>query len=191
MAVFTKDNLNVFHIHVPRTGGTSIEIWFERSGYSSTWIGNRTRNRKCALQHYDAELIEKFIRPNVKWDYSFITVRHPLTKMLSECKLRRVKDVNKWINHALDKMAKNPYVWDNHLRPQHQFLVNGIDRVFKFEEINSRQKILKDKFPDLVGDMPHFSKGRRKILPNAISKESIARIQEVYKKDYETFGYNL
>ena len=85
MSIFMMGNVVILYIHVPRTGGTSIEEWFKKNGYAVDWVkGKQKAKHRLYAQHFHADLIEKFIRPDRPWQFSFMTVRHPVHRIISE-----------------------------------------------------------------------------------------------------------
>lgn len=143
MPVFFKGRKRVLFIHVPKAGGTSIEAFFEANGFSSFYLdrGESVESlnsvRTCSPQHMHAELLRKTFKLE-KFDYVFMTVRHPIRRLLSKfamefpraCTVPMLED---WAFREFPNVFLNPTYMDNHLRPQCDFLVPEAD-IFKLED---------------------------------------------------------
>ena len=63
------------------------------------------------------------------FDYSFTLVRHPVERFVSEYKFQVAASkrpdfapIAEWIEDLPTKLPENPFAFDNHLRPQHEFI---------------------------------------------------------------------
>jgi hypothetical protein len=87
-------------IHIPKTGGTSVEHFFSMCKPESLWFDRWDRDRDKFLydhkytlelemkkeyepQHYSYGILKKLI-PDINKYYTFSFVRHPYTRLLSE-----------------------------------------------------------------------------------------------------------
>ena len=92
MPLFTKQGQAVLYIHVPKTGGTSVEHFFIGNGFAADYMdtgGPKSLNqfRRCPPQHMHAEQILAVLRPS-RCGYVFATVREPLARIVSEYRMR-------------------------------------------------------------------------------------------------------
>ena len=191
MPVYKKDNNVILHIHIPKTGGTSVESYFRFNGYSVSFNGRRKGN-KCTLQHFEKEQIEKVIMPKFNCNYTFICVRHPFDRAISECKWKNIKekDANIWLKNQLLLLKDDPYCWDNHFRPQVDFITHCIENIFFFEKMYFMVDFLRNKF-NLQGEFPHKSIGRNKrIKKTHFDDDTKELILDTYMDDFNEFGYN-
>ena len=200
MSVFVRDNLRVLYVHVPKTGGTSVEQFFAKNGFAVSFVdrghrGSLVPMMKCSPQHLHAEVLHAIFHTN-RFSYAFMTVRHPVDRLLSEYRMRAavqksIEDVDTWIAEALTGCARNAYHLDNHLRPQVEFWFAGCE-VYRQEdgfgtawadtiatklgcEISHRGVDVAMRYADVSS-----------VAPNAAS---IARIEAFYRQDFEFFGY--
>ncbi|MBB3140387.1 sulfotransferase family 2 domain-containing protein [Halomonas organivorans] len=198
MTVFVRDGVFLYYSHVPKTGGTSVEHFFRDNGFGvfekdPGLQGTLNNHRFCSPQHAEAERVKRNFNIG-KFDYIFATVRHPVDRVVSEYKYRcggRDDDMNVWICSALEEQKKNPYIYDNHLRPQWEFILPGSD-VFRQEEGFGDEWVgrvscatgLSFPFPakkvNVTGSLD---------LKYKLCKESLEMIVEVYGLDFDFFGY--
>lgn len=64
MPVFYRDKLKILCIHMPKTGCTAIELFFEDNGFNTQYLDRDGPNtvdliRNCSPQHMTAETLSK------------------------------------------------------------------------------------------------------------------------------------
>ncbi|GHF08216.1 hypothetical protein GCM10016455_31570 [Aliiroseovarius zhejiangensis] len=186
----------VHFVHVPKTGGTSIEKALKDAGAKVALLYGSRFNGYCkaTFQHMNADIYEKVI-PAEFYDYSFAVVRHPFTRLVSEYFYRRKRGFAKrtfddWLNKAIDNYHKNPYLMDNHFRPQVDFIRPDVE-VFKLE--NGLEHPLAAAAEhlglDLQGASIHVNRSKAK-EPVRWTGKTRARATEFYRDDFEKFGYD-
>lgn len=200
MTIFVGKNKFIYYSHIPKTGGTTVEHFFRDNGFKVLekdpgLQGTLNNHRFCSPQHAEAERVKRNFRIE-KFDYIFATVRHPVDRIVSEYKYRNANnnsDINLWIKSVLQEQKKNPYILDNHIRPQWEFILPG-SKVFHQEEGLDQQwgkKISDDLDVDLAilpKKMNQTSSGSNK---NLLTREILATIHEFYRLDFKFFGYQL
>ncbi|WP_171212793.1 sulfotransferase family 2 domain-containing protein [Ruegeria sp. HKCCA5426] len=138
-----------------------------------------------------AELLEAFVSHDF-CDFTFALVRDPRERLISEYKMRKDKaqlPFKEWVVSTFGRYQKNPYVYDNHIRPQVEF-VTKYTKVFKFEEGLSAPV---SEVCDLVGqELPNMPHKRKSIsfFPEE-DRELLDLIFDFYREDYEAFNYSL
>lgn len=206
MPVFTGQDKKILFVHVPKTGGSSVERLFANSGFKLTFVdrkvGRDSSNwlRRCSPQHMHAEMLQLMFHLE-RFDLIFMTVREPLARFRSEYSMRHKHDlkpdsalVDAWTQRAFRQYDKNPFRFDNHLRPQSQFLLPGTE-VYKLEHGLDRMAAdLRDRFGlDLADEIPHrLARAKKSGIPSEkveISPATEQRVREFYREDYEQFGY--
>lgn len=206
MPVFIKDERYVLFPHVPKTGGTSVERLFLRSGWEvhmrSGKVGPGTLHyvRRTSPQHLHAALLSEMIHlPRV--ELVFMVVREPIARFRSEYAMRQ-KDPSKtdeasvddWAERALRRYAQNPYALDNHLRPQHEFLLPGSE-VYRLEDgLQTMVDDLEERFGlGLTAELDHRLKSseRHGIASRdvEISPTLEKTLRELYAEDFRQFGF--
>jgi hypothetical protein len=207
MPVYRRNGRAVLFIHVPKTGGTSVEQLFKASGwepaYLDTKVGPGSLNYLswCSPQHLHGTLLQSLLRLD-RFDLVFTVVRDPVARFRSEYVWRtRKRDdvstgadaVNKWLLKSMASYRKNPYLYDNHFRPQHEFLVPGTT-VLKLEDgLAEALKDLSDTHDlGLEGEPERFRDSQtnsRKSRDVEVSTGTKLLLRKLYKKDFSTFGY--
>ncbi len=208
MPIFTKNNIYILYIHVPKTGGSSIERLFRKNKWEIFYLdggnkpGKLNRIRQCSPQHMHLEMLQTVFDLQ-KIDYIFMTVRHPVDRLVSEYKMKMKPQqsghkLTDWFDKALKSYIQNPCCFDNHLRPQSDFWYPSFD-VFKLE--NGYSHIIKElelrfniDFEDK--EIPHIL--ARKIDDSELDPKLIeitdslkSRIELFYRKDFNLFDYQF
>jgi hypothetical protein len=204
MPVFYRDNLKVLYIHVPKTGGTAIELFFSDNGFSTAYLDRgqslSTLNpvRCSSPQHMEAAILSKLFKLS-SFDYVFMTVRDPIARILSEYKVHiihlqhNIPDVNAWVRDSLIRYNDDPYMFDNHIRPQTEFWLPGAD-VFKQEDgfgpgwVEAISRRIAYEFRNRTVEIAMKFAGPDAAREN-LTEESIASLRRFYRLDYAMFGY--
>jgi Sulfotransferase family len=197
MPVFRINGKLILFVHVPKTGGSSIRQYLSRLGPRCLGDGEKVRWSRCSPQHMHAAVYSLFV-PGGFYDYGFMFVRHPYSRILSEYKMRYAQwskgsrpegGFSRWITSLLEEYQRNPYVLDNHLRPQHEFALEGIE-VFRYEEgIGALAK----KLGAVLGIEQNSSWPCAMKAPDyqfPVTWQAMERLKSFYRHDFSTFGYD-
>ena len=133
----------ILFIHIPKCAGTSIELILR--SISKDFGNNRLNGfeqikfiaANCSLQHIHRDLINVLINTK-KLDYIFLVTRNPYFRIISEFKWQIHKPwahngFDSWYEHVRKSYDLDKFSYDNHLRPQHEFLIDKA-RVYRFED---------------------------------------------------------
>ena len=203
----------IWFAHCPKAGGTSVEqfmvarwgdavghlhwgwdIWWRQGG----WRMAQPPNSPQHLTWEDA--LESLPAPP---DMVFALVRDPAARMASEHRWQRrgrrgtipgkllaSLPFSLWLRVMLAAARMNPHAFDNHFRPQTEF-VPDTARVFRLEDgIEPVLCWLAETAGDPVGDLQ---------IPHAIPTGRVTRvtpadralIEQVFEMDYRRFGYPM
>lgn len=212
MPSLTLDNRMIWFAHCPKAGGTSIEqlmvaTWGNRVGHlhwgwdlwwkQGGWRSAKPPNSPQHLTWADAAQTVDPLPTEV-----FAMVRDPATRMMSEYRYQRRHRRGTWAGRILARLPfsvwlrlmlavarKNPHAFDNHLRPQSDFIpAHAV--VFRLEDGLQpavRWLAKATDCPDL-GLPGHVLASGRSAAPDA---DSQSRISEAFLEDYKRFGYPL
>jgi hypothetical protein len=204
--VFTKDDRSVLFVHIPKAAGSTLERMFTRSGWEMALRETRKTHpqlmplRRCSPQHYHAALLSELFEIG-RFDAVFTLTREPVSRFRSEYLMRNHQDprtdaasVEAWADRALARRESDPYTLDNHLRPQHEFLLPGA-QVYRLEDgLESTVADLNERF-DLgltTAVLQAMSSVRRAGVSSSaieLSDRLHATLRSVYAEDYARLDY--
>lgn len=144
MPIFLKSGFRCLFIHIPKTGGTSVEHSLRRLGWTDSLILHQDVRSigylKVSPQHYHASILQQIIRPE-QFDLIFTICRHPFSRLKSEyywqrdLGLTRNTNPSEWIRDRLSVLSQDCSAFDNHMRPQTEFIPEGWNcQILKLEE---------------------------------------------------------
>ena len=193
-------------VHIPKAAGSTIERVFKRSGWKmdlyETWKTHPRLMavRRCSPQHYHAAVLQELLALD-RFDATFTVTREPISRFRSEYLMRNHLDprvdagsLDDWAARVLASREQDPYTLDNHLRPQHEFLVPGAC-VYRLEQ----------GVDEIIKDLDHrFGLGLNANVPRALHSTKRAGVpsehvevspaleeslRDLYARDFELFGY--
>jgi len=196
MPVFTKGEQKILFVHVPKTAGSSVNKLFVNNGYEMTYFSESSKELHkglCGPQHMDAKLLEEEFDLS-SFDYIFSIFRDPVDRHLSEFtwapwglmgrNIYTPDRFEEWCPRIFKAYEDSPYRFDNHLRPQHEFYVEGCD-VYDYENIDSLTSKLCDKIGLEDTDMPYERSSRYEDEDYSMWHETYELICDFYKGDYQ------
>jgi hypothetical protein len=214
MPIFSNAKRSILFIHIPRAGGMSIEDLFLQNYWIPDLLHYHSKGiilgpyYNCTPQHVHAEILKQIpasalIKENILVETtSFTVVRNPIERFKSEINFQLASEkfpntpYDTIANILIDAYEKNNYVFDNHLRPQHEFILENT-KIFKFEDtIHNIRNILNETFDLELIEKEVFqnelsSKSGVRTSDIVLSSETLNKIQDLYKKDFEIFGYKI
>ena len=197
MPYFYNNDINILFIHIPKTGGTSLEKYFEHK-YKIELNKNSlyTTNPKefyngISCQHQ----LYKTIKMNKQFfriDYSnikFITVvRNPYNRIISDLLFKNIvkenftqtqvyEHIKKYLEEAHDPK------YDNHRIPQYLFLLDENDKMLNNIKIMKTETLNDDIF-ELFGinNIIHNNKGDT--YDKNLSNNGYNNLKKYLSKDY-------
>lgn len=135
MPIYRINNQIVLFIHIPKCAGTSIETMLlahpdcEGQGMYEMGKGNlMLAAGLCSPQHYHADMLQSVLNL-ARIDFCFAVCRQPLQRLLSEHSMQISKfpdttiDFERWYLEMRELRSRDPFCFDNHLRPISEFLL--------------------------------------------------------------------
>lgn len=190
-------------IHIPKTGGTSIEQCLRDAGFDQTYFGQEFTRYGCRPQHLTArDLFREF--PRLSFDLIFTVVREPSARlgserawraMLAKRKNAAVPDIETFVRNWLDRYHEEPSAGDNHFRPQVDFLLPGA-HVYRFEEgldYIMRDVLARLEVPTAQRSVPHRLAPKVEVDRDLsrLSTSTYRRFVRTYLCDYAALRYPL
>ena len=199
MPFIEYDGKRILFVHIPKTGGTSVERWLETLGPLRLHAIGTPLPMRVTPQHLRHTDIEMMLGEDY-FDYAFATVRNPFTRLESEYRMQatlaeegfwgKAPKFGYWLETALGRMARDPHADDNHLRPQWEFLGDAVE-VFRLEDgldVAMQTVATQIGAPPPPEDSSHALKTERRLL--RWRKTDITRVRKAYAQDFEQFGYD-
>lgn len=190
----------IFYIHIPKTAGTFIENYFEKSnvmiGRFDKRITDSYKDFSCNKYHvppkYFSSIDFNMLEP-------FTVIRHPISRLISEYNYLKTfekprkaydfqyTDINKFVT---DNLYDGNYSCDCHLIPQIDFIKDGdgnhCQTFLRFENLEHDLRWLCRSHNIDVQDM-NFKRNKsiEYANENDLSKESKELILSFYQKDLD------
>lgn len=206
MPLYHRGEQRVLFVHIPKAGGTTVERLFREAGWGEQLRETHKSNpdtfglRRCSPQHYHGALLAE-LYDLARFDLVFLITREPVGRFRSEYLMRNrtppavdAATVAVWADQAFARRDRDPYVFDNHLRPQTEFLVPDAV-VYRLEDgLGSIVADLNARLDaGLVEEGRHAMSSRKRTgVPSTAVEVSAGletTLRDVYATDYERFGY--
>jgi hypothetical protein len=203
MPYFKNNKLNLLFIHIPKTGGTSLEKYLSNKyniplNANSLYSTSTTGYQNVSLQHQTYNtLFKKKQKFGINFnDIKMISiVRNPYERIVSDLFFYKLITINTSPAEVFKILQK--YIvsdkYDNHNIPQHLFLFNNnkINKdivVFKTETLTD--ELIKYGFKDF-NIHQNVNKNENINYYNFLNNDSIKLINNFYKKDFKLFDYSI
>lgn len=200
---------HILFIHIPKTGGTSVEDTLKQGDIQTMYSGKRNNImptqylKHISLQHQTFNNIFRYRRfLPVKFDNKLrviSVVRNPYTRIVSDLffhKLINVRTSANQVNRILRRYVRAMGSrFDNHNMPQYKFitdvkgkLIKGLILI-KQENLNSDMKTKLNI--NIIFNKKKNGEKRKRDYYSYLNNDSIRLINRVYKRDFELFGYKM
>jgi hypothetical protein len=205
MPYFHNKDVNLLLIHIPKTGGTSLENYFSQkfnvplnnNSLFNPIKQNEIRGVKInsTLQHMTLNFIIK--NSNVfninRLDLTIISiVRNPYHRIMSDLFFLGLVNPNfskNKITEAIKNYLNNDY--DGHKRPQYLYLVDDNTNLYSNVKILQTEQLNEDMknigYTDF--DLNRNTNSHKLNYIDYLNNESITIINNYYAKDFELFNY--
>jgi len=204
MPYFKKDDINVLFIHIPKTGGTSIEKYFSKkftiplnntSLYGFIKDETKKQNMKInsSLQHITyTQMIQFSIDFN---NIKILTVvRNPYERIISDLffyhKIKVSTSKESVFDIIKDYLVSTEY--DNHNIPQHLFVTDENKSLIPTIKILKTETLTMDMIRLGYKDFNRVDQANKKKLNyyDYLNDASIKLINKFYHLDFILFHYN-
>ena len=199
MPIYRNGAKILLFVHIPKTGGSTIENTLKSEGIPQA-LHSRIRLGRAAVtpQHMHRQVIQGWI-PEAFYDAAFCVVRNPYARISSEYKWQKqarnakVSNFNTWVNNQFAKYQENEFVGDNHIRPQVDYvwdslkvfhLEAGLGKPLEFAMVNL------DLDPQRISVDTIRNDGKTKHVKLDVTAQTLQNIQTFYRQDFEKFGYD-
>ena len=194
-------------IHIPKNSGTEMTKQIQNTYEDAIVLRDCERegvNVGIDKMHLYFDVIDLFIPKNVLKAYTkFCIVRNPYNKLYSAWKFIQERhgydNVNDFIKYKLNEefiygKELTPMDARVHYRPQFTFVYDSernkfADFVIRYENLNEDISKMNEKYGL---DVPLYDNGNtQKSYINFLNRDSIIKINELYRKDFELLGYEM
>ena len=194
----------IIFVHIPKTGGTSVEKLFDDSFYG--W----DEKRSLWKQHCSIYQMQSVYGIDIRSYYKFAIVRNPWDRAVSDYKwwtrpsspfFNFLKNTTledyllihngyEKINHLNDSTGRA-----DHFYTQYSFVEidgrNCIDRIIRFENLQQDFNLVCDEVGERRQQLPHTNKTNRKHYSEYYNQKTIDIVSQKYHKDIEYFDYQF
>jgi len=204
MALFTKKDKKIFHVHIPRTGGRYIKEVFLQNDYEICHDDYDQSIYGISIMHLHYPLYEML--EDVSSSKQFAIVRDPFTRFASAAHCM----IKEWYSDMEDEIYSNleskEGLWQfieyhaitkrynaNWMRLQHEFISNKT-LVYRYEDGLGKNFIdwFNQSFDETIDHKEYSYFGHPKeLLENKIkeNKKIESNVRLYYKDDYERLNY--
>ncbi len=201
MPYIESQGKKLLFIHIPKTGGTSIEKAMSKVGnlcFSSHAIPMAL---KVPPEHFTwSDCAALF--PQGYFDYSFTVIRNPYDRIESEYRMRAILNsqglwgasprFSIWLANSIQQSGRDRQMLANHFRPQADFLGSGV-HVFRYED--GLEKIVnhvgQQTGMSLVLPEERHLSGAKFGKTIHWEAQDIHLVNEFYRSDFERLGYEM
>jgi hypothetical protein len=201
MAIQTTEPILATFIHVPKTGGTSVQKWLFKN------FTTDKRAKHCSYK----QALETY--GDLGWTYA--VVRNPWARVVSayffsieqwQLKLDlidngtiqkpwKLHNTREYVESQLEELNKgfNHFVFNGEdpllLDPQVDY-VRGVDYVMKLDNIQEEFKVVQEKL-NCFKDLPHKNGSSHNHYSAYYNKNTRRAVEERYKADIEIFDFKF
>ena len=200
MPIYSKDDVRILHIHVPKTGGTSISEQFFREGWAVDYhtrlsrkaIDNRAEDCEEPVQNLHYERLKEWGLLDSPYQLIFMGCRHPFNRFVSEYIFRKRSlmyrgrvEVNKYLEFIYSRTSTS--FASNHIRKLIDFHGEKVQYIKKqeSESLSLPLMVCLAKYID-VSNLPRFYQQSYDISEFEPYR---TEVESLYSEDMYFFGY--
>lgn len=198
------DDIQCIFSHIGKTGGASVETYLGADlrypmvedldkifGFSETY--------KIYLQHANLDLIQRLCAPE-KFEryFKFTVVRNPYARLYSVYLYgnyeKRFASFDDFVDIIPKRLTSIHSQHGDHLTPQSSYAYTSdgkaVDQVLHFENLIPEMQSFGKRL-GITRDFPHIMKSgkQKQPLSEVYTDRALAKVYEIYQKDFESFGY--
>jgi hypothetical protein len=208
MPYFHNSSVNLLLLHIPKTGGTSLQYYFRNkygillNRYSLYTYQKHEFFEGISFQHQTYKSIkENRTYFNVDFDNLEIisVVRNPYHRIISDMLFVKMISEDTTPDEVLNKL-KDEYLpnmynseHDNHRIPQYMFLLNENYELLKNVTILKTETLSEDmkKIGYVDFENHHYKTSIHRDYMDFLNEMSINLINKYYEKDFQYFDYKM
>jgi hypothetical protein len=196
MPLFESDGTRVLFVHIPKTGGTTIEKFLSAQATMTFYSRIQPTDVRVCPQHMVIRDLGILLGGD-GWDRAFSIVRNPYDRIESEFCFRtdigdrrygQQIDFSTWLLRSLRKAEKKPSFWDNHFRPQTDFVDSGVT-LFRYD--NGLEAVIGEVSGWLklnrLNSLENMNVSTRRSL--TWSADALNFFNDFYSDDFKQLGY--
>lgn len=189
----------VLFVHIPKTGGTSIEEAMEAVGPLRLCARAIPKALKVPPEHLTYPDLESLLGDDY-FDYAFTVVRDPYARLESEYRMRSILSsqglwgamprFSIWLDNALETVRRDRSHLANHFRPQVDFLGKAV-KAFRYEDSLEAAVSEVGRATGLSLRLPGVRRLDGASFAGVIRWQAhdVQRVNDFYRDDFETLGY--
>ena len=192
MPLLSYNNKDLFFIHIPKTGGSSIYSNLSKQGVNISYV-DYAGSQHLNPQHFTFKMCKKQI-PNFLEYKKFTILRDPEKRILSEFHWRTkaitYQDIDEWIYYALNAYGNDNEIYDNHIRPQSDFISRKTTKIFLHDNYSDATDYINQHFEYSFDYRARKKRSKIKFKPKLrqlVSNETYIKFKEIYEKDIDLY----
>jgi len=201
MPYFKNNTTNTLFIHIPKTGGSSIENYLSKF-YNITLNKNSliSRNQesfeRCSLQHLDLSTIMNHFKIDTNNLFIFTVVRNPYDRFMSALFFHNLihpematKEILNAAKNCIANIDEYNLRFDQHFKPQYKYINEKFNvKILHTETL--KQDMINLGYKNFLLNS-NQNKYKIKDYSQYLFPDLINLVNDYYQKDFENFGYPM
>ena len=194
-------DLKVVFLHIPRTGGTTVEkilgLYEPWPAVRVDWLrGPYDRNGESVqLQHLPLAELSKVAGEDFTDWYKFAFVRNPWDRLVSAFSFMKGPKAGfpQFVERVQSVVATGDRIAGKncHLRPQTDYALDELDFLGRFETFERDLTRVLEEIGVPPGDIPHAHKTKREHYSQYYDETTRRRVADIYARDIEMLEYHF